>query len=125
MICKLSSTCHDDKLFLSMLETGFHGLMHLGEITFPDNVAWHNYWKVNLRHTVNITEKSYSFWLPGHKANHFYERNLIIIEKTTNPTNPHSFFVSYLQSRATLHPVKPELWLCESGSVPTRSWFMK
>ena len=120
-----SSTRHDDKLFLSMLETGFHGLMRLGEISFPDNVAQRNYRKVILRHTVNITEKSYSFWLPGHKADRFYEGNLIIIEKTTLPTNPYSFFVSYLQSRDTLHPVKPELWLRESGSVPTCSWFMK
>jgi len=89
---------HDDKLFLSMLETGFHGLMRLGEISFPDNITWHNYQKVILQHTVDITEKSYSFWLPGHKADHFYKGNLIIIEKTTLPTDPYSFFVSYLQS---------------------------
>ena len=120
-----SSTHHDDKLFLSTLETGFHGLMRLREISFPNNVAQHNYQKVILRHTVNITEKSYSFWLPGHKANRFYKGNLIIIEKTTLPTDPYSFFVSYLQSQDTLHPLKPELWLRESGSVPTCSWFMK
>ena len=116
---------HHDKLFLSMLETGFHGLMCLGEISFPDNVAQHNYQKVILWHTVDITEKSYLFWLPGHKADHFYEGNLIIVQKTTLPTDPYSFFVAYLQSQDTLHPLKPELWLCESGKVPTHSWFMK
>ena len=116
---------HDDKLFLSMLKTGFHGLMRLGEISFPDNVTQCNYQKVILQHTVDITEKSYLFWLPGHKADHFYEGNLIIIENTTLPTDPYSFFVSYLQSWDTLHPLKPELWLHESGKVLTCSWFMK
>ena len=51
-------TCHDDKLILSMLETGFHGFMCLREISFPDNVAWCNYQKVILQHTVAIPPNS-------------------------------------------------------------------
>lgn len=120
-----TSTKHDDKLFLAMLLTGFHGLMRLGELTFPDSVARRNYCKVILRHTVDVTTNSYSFLLPGHKADRTYEGNLVIIEQTASPTSPYTFFKSYLTSRDHFHPLKPELWLRESGIVPTRSWFIK
>lgn len=33
----IHSTNHDDFLFLALLVTGFHGLLRLGEMTFPDN----------------------------------------------------------------------------------------
>jgi hypothetical protein len=45
------SFLHDEKLFLATLLTGFHGLMRLGELCFPDRVALRNY-KVSLHHTV-------------------------------------------------------------------------
>ena len=85
-----TSARHDDKLFLAMLLTGFHGLMCLGKLTFPDSVARRNYRKVILQHTVDITAKSYSFLLPGHKANCTYEGNLVIIEQSALPTSPHT-----------------------------------
>ena len=99
--------------------------MCLGELTFPDSVTCRNYRKVILQHTVNITPKSYSFLLPGHKADRTYEGNLVIIEQTALPTSPHTFFKSHLTSRDHFHLLKPELWLHESGIVPTRSWFIK
>ena len=34
-----SSQRHDDKLFVAILLTGFHGLLRLGELCFPDRVA--------------------------------------------------------------------------------------
>ena len=120
-----TSARHDDKLFLAMLLTGFHGLMRLGELTFPDSVARRNYRKVILRHTVDITPKSYSFLLPGHKANRTYEGNLVIIEQTALPTSPHTFFKTYLTSQDQFHPLKPKLWLHKSGVVLTHSWFIK
>jgi len=115
----------DIKLFLAMLLTRFHGLMHLGKLTFPNSVTCHDYRKVILQHTVDVTNRSYSFLLPGHKANCTYEGNLVIIEWTKLPTGPHSFFKSYLTSQDHIHPLKPELWLHESGIVLTHSWFIK
>jgi len=56
-----TSPQHDNKLFLAMLLTRFHGLMHLGELTFPNSVTHHDYHKVILRHTVDVTNRSYSF----------------------------------------------------------------
>ena len=43
-----TSAQHDNKLFLAMLLTEFHGLMHLGKLTFPDSMAHCNYHKVIL-----------------------------------------------------------------------------
>jgi len=63
--------------------------------------------------------------LPGHKADCIYEENLVIIEQTALPTSPQTFFTSYLTSQDHFHPLKPELWLRESGIVPTHSWFIK
>jgi len=120
-----SAPHHDEKLFLAILFTGFHGLFRLGELTFPDRVASRDYRKIMLRHTVDITQTTYSLLLPGHKADRFFEGNIVIIQKTNLPTNPHNIFTTYISSRDTLHPFKPELWLRTSGTVPTRSWFIR
>jgi hypothetical protein len=39
---------HDQKLFLAILLTSFHGLMCLGELTWPDKLALQDYRKVTL-----------------------------------------------------------------------------
>jgi len=114
-----STPQHNEKLFLAILFTGFHGLFCLGELTFPDRVASHDYCKVMLCHTVDITQTTYSLLLPGHKANHFFEGNIVIIQKTNLHTNPHNIFTSYISSCDSLHPLKPELWLHKSGTMPT------
>ncbi|KAF8234500.1 hypothetical protein L208DRAFT_1548935 [Tricholoma matsutake] len=44
---------HDERLFLAILLTSFHGLMHLGELCFPDRITSRNYRKVSLCHTVS------------------------------------------------------------------------
>jgi hypothetical protein len=43
-----TSRIHDDKLFLALILTGFHGLMRLGELTWPDNPKLRNWTKVSL-----------------------------------------------------------------------------
>ncbi|KAJ7751237.1 hypothetical protein DFH07DRAFT_961024 [Mycena maculata] len=70
------SPAHDDMLFLSMLTTGRDGLLRLGEMTFPDAVRLRNARKLTLRHTVKIVADSYTFFLPYHKADRFYEGNI-------------------------------------------------
>ena len=36
--CFSSSKSHDDLLWVTLMVTGFHGLLRLGEMTFPDSV---------------------------------------------------------------------------------------
>ncbi|KAJ7791988.1 hypothetical protein B0H14DRAFT_3499892 [Mycena olivaceomarginata] len=54
-------------LFLSMLTTRHDGLLRLGELTIPDSVA--------LRNSRKITLRQFSFFLPYHKADRFYDGN--------------------------------------------------
>lgn len=116
---------HDDKLFLAILLTGFHGLMRLGELTWQDKPSLHDYQKVTLRHSVTVTNTNYSFLLPFHKADRLFEGNRILIQATNTDDNPLTAFANYLQCRDTSFLLNPELWLRANGSIPTRRWFMR
>jgi hypothetical protein len=115
---------HDDLLFSALLLTGFHALMRLGELVFPDKRVLRNYRKISLRHTVRILSDQYSFFLPSHKGDRTFEGNTILVQKVDTPTDPYQPFLGYLQSRDALFPLHPELWLTSRGTVPTRHWFL-
>ena len=121
-----STPSHDDLLFVAILLTGFHALMRLGELVFPDKRALRNYRKISLRHTVNVSvlPHQYSFFLPSHKGDRTFEGNTIVIQQVSTPTDPYSPFLAYLTSRDSLFPLHPELWLTSRGAVPTRHWFI-
>ena len=120
----VSEPSHDELLFAAIMLTGFHALLRLGELVFPDKKALRNYRKISLRHSVSILPHQYSFFLPSHKGDRVFEGNTIIVQKTDSSTNPHSPFISYLSSRDKKFPLHPELWLTSRGSVPTRHWFI-
>ena len=88
---------HDDLLFCAILLTGFHALMRLGELVFPDKRALRNYRKISLRHTVQVSllPPQYSFFLPSHKGDQTFEGNTIVVQKLTIPIDPFSSFVTY------------------------------
>ena len=119
-----SSPSHDSLLFAALILTGFHALMRLGELVFPDKKKLRNYRKISLRHSVSITPEQYSFFLPSHKGDRFFEGNIILIQKLNMSTDPYHPFLNYLNSRDKYFPLHPELWLTSKGSVPTRHWFM-
>ena len=56
------SRVHDDILFAALISTGFHGLLRLGELTFPDSPALHDWRKVTKRSTVTL--RNQEFYLP-------------------------------------------------------------
>ena len=120
----VSSPSHDDLLFAAIMLTGFHTLMRLGELVFPDKTVLRNYRKVSLRHSVSLLPHQYSFFLPSHKADRFFEGNIIVVQKTDRPTDPYQPFLAYILSRDSKFPLHPELWLTSHGSVPTRHWFI-
>ena len=121
-----SAPSHDDLLFCTILLTGFHALMRLGELVFPDKRALRNYRKISLRHTVHVSvfPPQYSFFLPSHKGDRTFEGNTIVVQQVPRPTDPYSPFLAYLTSRDALFPLHPELWLTSHGAVPTRHWFI-
>ena len=119
-----SSILHDDLLFVAMLIMGFFGLLHLGEMTFPDNTSLQNLMKVTRCNTVIVQDQLYLFTLPGHKADHFFEGNKIIIPAHRFGHNPLCHFMAYLSSCDRVHPVASPLWLTEAGTVSTCSFFI-
>lgn len=120
----MMSSNHDDLLFFTILLTGFHGLMRLGELVFPDKHSLRDFRKVTKRTSVELLPDGFSFFLPGHKADQFFEGNRVIIHKTNSGDDPNQPFRKYLCSRDQMFPYHPELWLRQDGTVPTRGWFM-
>ena len=96
--------------------------MRLGELTWPDNISLRDYRKVTMRPSVELLLDAISFWLPGHKADQFFEGNCLVIRKSS--ANTYALFNSYLSSRDTLFRARPKLWLRANGTIPTRAWFM-
>ena len=118
------SPSHNDLLFCTLLLTGFHVLMHLGELVFPDKKALCNYRKISLCHTVSLLPHQYSFFLPSNKGDCTFEGSTIVVQKLGTPTDPCAPFLAYLHSCDSLFPLHPELWLTSRGAVPTRHWFL-
>jgi hypothetical protein len=119
------SSDHDDLLFLSQLLVGFHVLLRLAELCFPDSIRLRDYSKISLRSSVRWLHNAFSFWLPSHKADSTFEGSRLIVQKVHNSPDPYLAFSKYLHSRDQLFTFNPELWLRSNGKVPTRSWFTK
>ena len=116
---------HDDYLFAALLFTGFYGLLRLGDMTFPDDPNIREWRKISRRSSLVIKHNSYSFILPTHKGDKFYEGNKILIRAfDSHSIDPTPVFLCYLSSRDSLFPAASPLWLTSEGIVPTRSFFM-
>ena len=120
-----NSSSHDDLLFLSQLLTGFFALMRLGELTVSDDKSLLDYRKFTSRTSVSLSNDDYHFFLPSHKADKFFEGNIVIIQHHTGPIDPLHFFKKYLNSRDHLFPLSPDLWLKADGTRPSRSFFVR
>ena len=119
------SSLHDDLLFVAQLLTGFFALLRLGELTVPDDPRLHNPSKIVKWSSVTMNHESFTFFLPSHKGDRFFEGNTVILLNTPYPDIPTSHhFLSYLQSHNHLFPLSSPLWLTSSGSIPTRSFFL-
>jgi hypothetical protein len=119
-----NSTLHDDFLFESQLSSGFSGLLRLGEMTWPDKIADRDYRKVTMRLSLEWLTDAYTFWLPTNKTDTTFEGNRVVIKKAGTGPDPCPAMRRYIQSRDSLFPLNPELWLKSDGTIPTRSWFI-
>jgi hypothetical protein len=119
-----SSTIHDDLLFNAQFNTGFTGLLRLGEMTWPNKIALRDYKKVTMRFSLEFHEVGYSFWLPAHKADTTFEGNKIIVRRISDAPDPTPIMDKYIKSRDILFPFHPQLWLKADGTIPLHSWFI-
>jgi len=115
---------HDDMLFLCMLNTGFPGLLRLGEMTVSDNPKLRDFRKIIRRNSLTWVGEDYQFLLPAHKADTTFEGNRVHIAQIIGAPNPRPIMQRYLCSRDRLFPLHPQLWLRDDGTSPTRSWFL-
>lgn len=81
------SSHHDDLLFVALLVTGFYALLRLGEMTLPDDPHLKDNQKLTMSLLVTIEADSYSFFLPTHKADAFFEGNKVLIKKSRHATD--------------------------------------
>ena len=103
-----NSSSHDDLLvFVSQLLTGFFALMRLGELTVSDDKSLLDYRKITSRTSLSLSNDDYRFFLPSHKADKFFEGNIVIIQRHTGSINPLSFFknISVLMIVSFLSPL--------------------
>lgn len=94
-------------------------------MTYPDDPELRDPRKLTKRSTVQTNDDFYKFFLPGHKADRFYEGNTIIVRKNPNKFDPHKRFLTYLRARDAKFPFSSPLWLTSQGTVPTRSFFIR
>jgi hypothetical protein len=121
----INSLNHDDMLFLSMLNTGFPGLLRLGEIAVSDNPHLRNFRKVILRSSLVWVEADFEFLLPAHKTDTTFEANRVHIAHIIGAPDPKPIMANYIHSHDRLFPLHPQLWLHANGFSPTRSWFLR
>ena len=121
-----SSLQHDDLLFVAMLLTGFFALMRLGEMAYPDNPSIQDFCKVTKWSSLQLSGNQYFFHLlAGHKADRFFEGNLVIIRRQQLQHDPLHHFWQYLFSQdRVLSSISSPLWLTEAGDIPTRSFLI-
>ncbi|EJD54603.1 hypothetical protein AURDEDRAFT_35921, partial [Auricularia subglabra TFB-10046 SS5] len=117
---------HDDLLFIAILATGFSGLNRLGELVWPDSINLQEYRKVVNAASLELNDDFYSFFLPGHKGNRFFDGNTVLITRRDDEADPLPTMRRYIHSRASLPltRVHTALFVKADGTVPTRSWFL-
>ena len=72
---KFNTPNHDDLLFVSIPLTGFHALLHFGELVWPDCVELQTVHKLSMHTSTKVDNNAYKYSLPAHKADPFFEGN--------------------------------------------------
>ncbi|KIY48006.1 hypothetical protein FISHEDRAFT_27454, partial [Fistulina hepatica ATCC 64428] len=68
-----TTTAFDETLWWLLLLMGFYGLLRLGELIVPDNTLLHDDRKLVHRLSVHFKPTAFSFNLPTHKADRFFD----------------------------------------------------
>jgi len=115
---------HDNILFLTIALTCFHALLHLGEMTHPDTKLKHSCKKISWRHTLHLHTDHFTYLLPFHKGDRFFDGNTVLIMSHPTCTCPLMMMRRYVKSRDAKFSLLPELWLTSHSCIPTYSWFV-
>ena len=94
-------------LFLCMINTGFTGLLRLGEMTVSDTLHLRDSRKVISRSSLSWVDNKYEFLLLAHKADTMFEGNRVHIAHIINAPDPHPFIKCFISSCDRLFPPPP------------------
>ncbi|KAF9236866.1 hypothetical protein BU15DRAFT_49419 [Melanogaster broomeanus] len=108
---------HDALLFAALLSTGFHALLRLGELVWPDTVNLQSYRKVILRRSFTLSPGHYSILLPTHKSSRIGTGHSLLIADETFGLPASDVMQRYVLSQDSLWRYHPELWLRLSGHL--------
>jgi hypothetical protein len=113
---------YDDLLFATLISCAFYGCHRMGELVTSNDRTLLDWRKVIKRGSLQFEGGRVSYTLPYHKTDRFYSGTLILFVEQ-EVANPIALMGEYLQRRDALHGAKAALFLCEDGSLPSRSWF--
>ena len=114
---------YNDGLFLAIIPCGFHMLLHVGELTEPDQIMKQLFVKTSLHNSLKLLMDLFSFHLPYHKGDQFFQGNITMIRSIAlSPWCPVTCMAWYINLWDAQFPLLPELWLTSSGDHLTYSW---
>ena len=113
---------YDDLLFSTLMSCGFYGCHRIGELTVPNQHDLRDWRKVIKRASLKFENGRAGYHLPYHKSDPFYH-GTDILQSHQAVASPVSLLKEYCTIRDKLHGARPALFLCEDGTLPTRSWF--
>ena len=79
---KWHTPSHNDKLFLTLILTGFEAL---GKLVWPDRTDLRSYHKLSMWNFIQWHDNTYSFWLSNSKTDCIFEGSRIIVHNHTSP----------------------------------------
>ena len=99
------SPSHDNMLFISITFCGFFVLHCLRELNHANNSSLCDSQKAIKCSSICLTLNTLSYTLLNHKADRFFDGNIVLILKHLNAPDPLSWFSCYLLSCDTLFPL--------------------
>ena len=117
-----TSGLYNDLLFITMLACGFYALHRMGELTQPNQHSLRDWRKIIKRASLHFSKGEAGYTLPYHKSDPFYHGSAILFTDQ-DIANPSELLRRFVKRRDRLHGARAALFICEDGSIPTRSWF--
>ncbi|KAJ2971042.1 hypothetical protein NUW54_g12595 [Trametes sanguinea] len=117
-------SCYENYLFRAILVCGFFGLHRLGELVVSDNRQLHDSRKVIKRSSIRVFDDNFSYVLPTHKAQPYFQGHHVLISADHPDVNPVIIFKEYLDRRDARFRFHSALWITTDGKHPSRAWFL-
>lgn len=114
----------DDLLFATLISCCFYGCHRSGELVWKNDKTQWDWRKVIKRSSLTFFDNHAQYRLPYHKTDPFYH-GTDIIHNQHEIADPVALLQQYADARDQLHGARAALFICEDGTIPTRSWWDK